>query len=126
MAKVEEEYTVFIPNVIAYPGPKSAYMTVFRMNFTMLVLLAVLFAAAPHALARPGSHEVREAVRDAQQYQKNGKESDRYGRYSDSNSSGAAADTDASKKPGRMSPEERRALRQQINEAGQDLYSRRR
>lgn len=28
------------------------------------------------------------------------------------------------RKPGRMTPEERRALRRQINEAGQDIYSR--
>ena len=28
------------------------------------------------------------------------------------------------RRPGRMTPEERRALRRQINEAGQDIYSR--
>ena len=30
---------------------------------------------------------------------------------------------DAPQRPGRMSPEERRALRRQINEAGRDIYS---
>ncbi len=30
------------------------------------------------------------------------------------------------RKPSRLSPEERKALRQQINEAGQDLYQRKR
>ncbi len=30
------------------------------------------------------------------------------------------------RRPGRMSPEERRALRRQINEAGQDIYAPRR
>lgn len=78
------------------------------------------------ANARPGNHEVREAVRDAQQYQKNGRDSDRRGRFDDPHSSDEASSPDSSKKAGRMSPEERRALRQQINEAGQDLYSRRR
>ena len=38
----------------------------------------------------------------------------------------AAAETQAepAKKAGRMTPEERRALRRQINEAGQDIYQR--
>jgi hypothetical protein len=30
---------------------------------------------------------------------------------------------DSSRRPGRMTPEERRALRRQINEAGQDIYA---
>jgi hypothetical protein len=30
---------------------------------------------------------------------------------------------DESRKPGRMTPEERRALRRQINEAGRDIYT---
>jgi hypothetical protein len=33
---------------------------------------------------------------------------------------------DASKRPQRLTPEERKELRQQINEAGQDLYPRKR
>lgn len=36
----------------------------------------------------------------------------------------AEGSAEAGKKSGRMTPEERRALRRQINEAGQDIYTR--
>jgi uncharacterized membrane protein len=97
-----------------------------RMNIKLLVLLGVCFIATPFAYARPGSSDVREAVRDAQKYQKGGQGSDRYGRLQEPHATGHSSETESSKKAGRMSPEERRALRQQINEAGQDLYYRRR
>lgn len=97
-----------------------------RVNINLLLSLAIFFIAAPLSFARPGNHEMRDAVRDAQRYQKSDHDSDRYGRRSESRPSEHSTDSQSSKKAGRLSPEERKALRQQINEAGQDLYSRRR
>jgi hypothetical protein len=101
-------------------------MTVSRVNINLLVPLAVLLIATPFAFARPGNHEMREAVRDAQQYQKGDRDADRHHRFSESRSSQNPSGSESSKKAGRLSPEERKALRQQINEAGQDIYFRRR
>lgn len=96
------------------------------MIIKLLLPIIVLYTATSAALARPGNHEVREAVREAQQYQKNGRDFEQRGRINESHSGDSASSLDSAKKAGRMSAEERRALRQQINEAGQDLYSRRR
>lgn len=101
-------------------------MTVSRMNVNVLVVLVAFFMAIPFASARPGNHDVREAVREAQQYQKDGRDSAPRYRFHDPHPSEGSSNGDASKRAGRMSPEERKALRQQINEAGQDLYYRRR
>lgn len=101
-------------------------MTAVNTKVGLLVSIVAFFIATSPASARPGSHEVREAVREAQQYQKDGRASDRSHRFYDPRSSGASSGEDASKRAGRMSPEEKRALRQQINEAGQDLYYRKR
>jgi hypothetical protein len=123
---VEEEYTLIVLNVLPSKFSERSYMIVSRMIFRLFVLLVALFIATPFAHARPGNHDVREAVRDAQQSPKSGRESDRYNRFYEPRSSDNSSGSDSSKKAGRMSPEERRALRQQINEAGQDLYYRRR
>lgn len=96
------------------------------MNINMLVPLVVFLVATPLASARPGNHDVREAVREAQQYQKEGRASERHRKFHDPHPSENSSGAEAPKRTGRMSPEERRALRQQINEAGQDLYYRRR
>jgi hypothetical protein len=101
-------------------------MTVARVNIGLLVPLVAFFVATPFAAARPDDPAVREAVREAQQYQKDERPSGRNQRFHDSYSAGASSNSDASKKSGRMSLEERRALRQQINEASQDLNYRRR
>lgn len=101
-------------------------MNVSRMIFRLFVPLAALFLATPFAHARPGNHEVREAVRESQQSPNSGRDTERYSRFYEPRSSDNSSGSDSSKKSGRMSPEERRALRQQINEAGQDLYYRRR
>jgi uncharacterized membrane protein len=101
-------------------------MMVSRVNINLLLPLAIFFIATPLSFARPGNHEMRDAVRDAQRYQKGDRDSDRYGQLSEPRSSDHSSDSHSPKKAGRLSPEERKALRQQINEAGQDLYSRRR
>jgi hypothetical protein len=107
-------------------GPKALIMMVSRVNINLLLLFAIFFVATPLSFARPGNHEMRDAVRDSQQYQKGDRDSNRYGRLSESRSSENSSDSQSSKKSGRLSPEERKALRQQINEAGQDIYFRRR
>jgi hypothetical protein len=108
------------------PGSKAPIMMVSRVNINLLLALSIFFIATPLSFARPGNHEVRDAVRDAQRHQKVDRDSDRYGRVSESRSSEHSSDSQSSKKTGRLTPEERKALRQQINEAGQDLYTRRR
>lgn len=69
--------------------------------------------------------------------QRQGQQSDNQGRrnrgggFPDSSGFGTSGDAnntsqDAARKQGRMSPEERRALRRQIDEAGHDIYAPRR
>ncbi|MGV3742365.1 MAG: hypothetical protein ACO1NO_08645 [Burkholderiaceae bacterium] len=101
-------------------------MTFSRLNIKLLVCLGVVLSATPFAQARPNNSDVREAVREAQQYQKGGHDSERRGRFHAPDATDHSSGSGPSKKSGRMSPEERKALRQQINEAGQDLYYRRR
>lgn len=101
-------------------------MTFARLNIKMLLPLVVLLFAVPSVFARPEGYEVREAVRSTQQVQKTGRESDRSGRFNDQAPNERSSGSESSKRSGRMSPEERRALRQQINEASQDLYYRKR
>lgn len=114
---------VFLPVILVR---KNSDMVFCRMNNKLLAFLSVVLMATPFAHARPGGSEMREAVREAQQHQKIGRDSERYGRVRVPDSADHSHASDSSKKSGRMSPEERKALRQQINEAGQDLYYRRR
>ena len=97
-----------------------------RLNIKLLMCLGMVLSATPFAQARPNSSEVREAVRESQQYQKGRHDSERRGRLYVPEAADHSSGSEPSKKSGRMSPEERKALRQQINEAGQDLYYRRR
>jgi hypothetical protein len=97
-----------------------------RLNIKLLVCFSVVLSATSFTHARSSSSEVREAVREAQQYQKGGRDSERHGRSHAPDAPDHSAGSESSKKSGRMSPEERKALRQHINEAGQDLYYRRR
>lgn len=94
-----------------------------KISLAMLVI-----ASASGAIARPGGHEVREAVRDVHQYGRGEQGNSREIRQFDNSRNGdnPYSGTDSSKRSGRMSPEDRRALRQQINEAGQDIYNPRR
>jgi uncharacterized membrane protein len=102
--------------------PKESIMISSRMKFSLAVLL---IAGTSAVVARPGSHEVREAVRDVHQYGRSEQGSSRDVRQFENSRSGdnAYSGTDGSRRGGRMSPEDRRALRQQINEAGQDIYN---
>jgi len=114
----------------------------FRNPLTMKIALAkisialLLTAGAVSALANPGE---REAAHAAPQQQREGRAGQREalrgelqlqreeerrretaGRQQESRPNAAP---DQPRRTGRLSPEERRALRQQINEAGHDIYA---
>ena len=80
------------------------------------LLLAI---AATTATAGPGrDRDERDAQRAEQRRQFEGRGRD--------GGRDAYTAPDSQRRSGRMSPEERRALRRQINEAGQDIYAPRR
>jgi hypothetical protein len=75
--------------------------------------LCLLLAAAGSALADPPPGHGRSRPEGPPAEQERGRRDEhRDGRRHD----------DGERRPPKLSPEERRALRQQINEAGQDLY----
>jgi hypothetical protein len=87
--------------------------------------LLVLSSLTISTFAQPGQPRAdRESVHAARQPQdsseKNGFQIGRNFQYPESDSSSE----EGQKKNNRLSPEERRLLRRQINEAGQDLYVR--
>ena len=67
--------------------------------------------------------EQRTEQRGEQQAQEHARNQER--KVEERQAAGTESQPEAFKKPQRMTPEERRALRRQINEAGQDIYSRR-
>jgi hypothetical protein len=107
-----------------------------NMGFKHIVVSLALIGCAGSSVAQMFSH--REAAQ-AFYTQRAAADNDRRenehsrpalenGRGADSSGSGQNGDnssqssTDASKRQGKMSPEERRALRRQIDEAGHDIY----
>lgn len=107
--------------------------------FLALALCAATASAQPNGFARPEraglyafryqGGEIEQAAQGVDQSRQRGE--GRRGRYvtlPDTSGYGALNDNgmnsgDNSRRPGRLSPEERRALRRQIDEAGHDLYS---
>lgn len=86
--------------------------------------LLLLFATAG-VFAGPRDQSERAALRELLQQQRDAdrKESQEERRALEAKSvESVQATPDGGKRHGKMSPEEKRALRQQINEAGQDLY----
>ncbi len=88
-----------------------------NIDIKKIILAAWLGGSVIGVLANPYQREDRrEAQRAGQQqqqeygYQRNDRRNEQY--------------AEDPRKNGRMSPEDRRALRRQINEAGQDIYSR--
>lgn len=82
-----------------------------RLN--RIVSLCLLLAAAGPALADPPPGQARPRPDGSPSEQDRGRRDEyREGRRQE----------EGERRPPRLSPEERRALRQQINEAGQDLY----
>jgi hypothetical protein len=88
-------------------------------RLTRTFSLCLLLAAAGSALADPPQGNGRA------RYEGSSPEQER-GRRDDARDMRDARDArradEGERRPSKLSPEERRALRQQINEAGQDLY----
>lgn len=96
-------------------------MLVKKINLILVLTVTALTAFANPGQTRGESEVVRGAVR--QQQDINEKNGSRTGRNYQSPESDRSAE-EGFKKQSKLSPEERRALRRQINEAGQDLYIR--
>jgi hypothetical protein len=96
-----------------------------NMSVKKVSLILVLSASTFAAFANPGqARGEREVVRAVRQQQdaaeRNGSQAGRNYQAPESDQSSE----EGFKKQSKLSPEERRALRRQINEAGQDLYIR--
>lgn len=77
------------------------------------------------ALANPGQPRAeRDAVRDVRQQQDAAAKNDPQPGRNYQNPDADRSSDENLKKSNKLSPEERRTLRRQINEAGQDLYTR--
>lgn len=86
-----------------------------NIDIKKIILAFWLGVCLISAFANPNQREERREVQRAEQQQEYVPE------RNDRRSEPRAEDP---RKNGRMSPEDRRALRRQINEAGQDIYSR--
>jgi hypothetical protein len=89
-----------------------------KMLFKRISISLLLMASTMSAFADRGQDRYRDQGNDGRQQsrqQDRGREA-----YQGDNSPNSAQD--GSRRPGRLSPDERRALRRQINEAGQDIY----
>ncbi|MDB5763424.1 MAG: hypothetical protein JWQ21_2419 [Herminiimonas sp.] len=104
-----------------------------NMLFKKISISLLLMISMVSAFANPGqnrgdrdaAHAARQQQRAMDQGESQGGRQQQYrqfdqGRQPDNGNPNAGPD--GSRKPGRMSPEERRALRRQINEAGHDIY----
>ncbi len=89
-----------------------------KISISLLLMLSMT-----SLFARPDNREGREAEHAARQQQRS-IESGEYqsGRRINQEQSRQGDNGDGGRKNGRLSPDERRALRRQINEAGQDIY----
>lgn len=88
-------------------------------------LFLLLSTSTLVAFANSGQGRVeRDAVRAVRQQQDAAARNESQVPRNSQNSDANRATEENLKKNNKLSPEERRALRQQINEAGQDLYSR--
>ena len=86
-----------------------------NIDIKKIILACWLGGSLISVFANPNQREDRREAQRAEQRQEYAPDrNDRRGEQ-------GAEDT---RKNGRMSPEDRRALRRQINEAGQDIYSR--
>lgn len=106
----------------------------------LLILGSAASSAQPGGYRRDGMNAVRAYQMQGFAFERSGPQRDerqaeaeherRRSREADSSGYGAQGDgraeSDQTRKHGKLSPEERRALRRQIDEAGQDLYTRKR
>ena len=91
----------------------------FDMKFALFRVLIITLLLSGMALGRadpPASQRSERATSDRSEQDKNARP----------NSENKPAQDESARKQPKLSPEERKALRQQINEAGQDLYHRKR
>ena len=89
-----------------------------RLQKRMSLALLLLFVTAG-TLAGPRDQSERIALRELLQQQRDAERRNSEARQPEDNTQSGA---DSGKRQGKMSQEEKRALRQQINEVGQDLY----
>jgi hypothetical protein len=113
-----------------------------KFSLKILSISLLLMIGTINAFARSGGYQDLRNEMHAIQYQygghsqggqqggerrsKDGSEYDGNGRGSSGAGNEANSGSDQGRKSGRMTPEERRTLRQQINEAGHDIYAPRR
>ena len=103
--------------------------TILAMKTELRILGMSLLLAfnASHAFAEPNRHDWRDELRAMHQQGKQQQPArpQQPAERSEGQSSGAPANesSDQTRKNGKMTAEERRALRRQINEAGRDIYS---
>lgn len=83
----------------------------------------LLMMSAASAFANPNDNrEGRDAERSARQQQRMEPGEQQAGRRTGQEQYRPGDNSDGGRKNGRLTPDERRALRRQINEAGQDIY----
>ena len=124
MHRIKAAYTLVLGrnHVLMYALRKKSVMNTLMKKISFSLVLS---ASAVAAFANPGQpRSEREAVRDVRQHQdageRGGAQTARNGQPSQQDRSSE----ESQKKHNKLSPEERRELRRQINEAGQDLYTR--
>ena len=105
-----------------------------KMALTRISIALLVAAGAVSADANPYGREEREAAHAARQQQREGRMEQREAlrgevqlqrqeeRRRDVAPPPQQGTPEQARRPGKLSPEERRALRQQINEAGRDIY----
>jgi len=92
--------------------------------FSTLSIAVLLVVASGTAFASPGQRAWRDELREMQQQQPSREQparDDHVGRQVSNDPQNG--NVESPKKQGKMSAEERRALRRQINEAGRDIYA---
>jgi hypothetical protein len=103
-------YTLFMGKFTTFP------MTVLLKTISIAVLLSI--GTVGWAQARPDRGDGDAARAERGQYRSRD--------FGQSGRQGQQGEDNSRKQQSRMTPEERRALRRQINEAGQDVYAPRR
>lgn len=106
-----------------------------KMAFKRISIALLLAAGVASAFANPDAREER-AVRQQQRAAQAGQRNAQRGAFEQQRqeerrreaapvqqNNAPNATPNQVRKPGKLTPEERRALRQQINEAGQDIYA---
>lgn len=100
---------------------------VMKTELRILGISLLLALNVSHAFAEPNRHDWRDELRAMHQQGKQPQQPVRQAQPAERSEgqSGAPANeaSDQTRKNGKMTAEERRALRRQINEAGRDIYS---